>query len=81
MRLRTGSHDTSMRRRPTGSGWPTSPRLRGGRLYVPIWAGFVFLAVVLDVYSRRIVGVAVACAMLLPFRLLTGERGPGRSTA
>ena len=48
---------------------------------MPIWAGFVFLAVVLDVYSRRIVGVAVACAMLLPFWLLTGERGPGRSTA
>ena len=28
--------------------------------YVPTWAGFVFLAVVLDVYSRRIVGWAMA---------------------
>ena len=27
--------------------------------YVPTWAGFVFLAVVLDVYSRRIVGWAM----------------------
>ena len=24
--------------------------------YVPTWAGFIFLAVVLDVWSRRIVG-------------------------
>ena len=28
--------------------------------YVPTWAGFVFLAVVLDVFSRRIVGWAMA---------------------
>jgi putative transposase len=28
--------------------------------YVPTWAGFLFLAVVLDVYSRRIVGWAMA---------------------
>ncbi|MGN6108091.1 MAG: IS3 family transposase, partial [Kofleriaceae bacterium] len=27
--------------------------------YVPTWAGFVYLAVVLDVYSRRIVGWAM----------------------
>jgi putative transposase len=27
--------------------------------YVPTWAGFVFLAVVLDVWSRRIVGWAI----------------------
>jgi putative transposase len=28
--------------------------------YVPTWAGFLYLAVVLDVYSRRIVGWAMA---------------------
>jgi putative transposase len=27
--------------------------------YVPTWAGFIFLAVVLDVWSRRIVGWAI----------------------
>ncbi len=28
--------------------------------YVPTWAGFLYLAVVLDIYSRRIVGWAMA---------------------
>ncbi len=28
--------------------------------YVPTWAGFLYLAVVLDVWSRRIVGWAMA---------------------
>ena len=28
--------------------------------YVPTWAGFIFLAVVLDVWSRRVVGWAIA---------------------
>ncbi len=28
--------------------------------YVPTWAGFLFLAVVLDAFSRRIVGWAMA---------------------
>lgn len=27
--------------------------------YVPTWAGFIYLAVVLDVWSRRIVGWAI----------------------
>ena len=27
--------------------------------YVPTWSGFVFLAIVLDVWSRRVVGWAV----------------------
>lgn len=27
--------------------------------YVPTWAGFIFLAIVLDVWSRRIVGWAI----------------------
>ena len=37
---------------------PASPR--GGRLYVPTLAGFLYLAIVLDVFSRRIVGWAMA---------------------
>ena len=28
--------------------------------YIPTWAGFLYLAVVLDVFSRRIVGWAMA---------------------
>ena len=32
----------------------------GGRLYVPTLAGFLSLAIVLDVFSRRIVGWAMA---------------------
>ena len=28
--------------------------------YVPIWAGFLYLAVVLDVFSRRVVGWSMA---------------------
>jgi putative transposase len=31
--------------------------------YVPTWAGFLFLAVVLDVFSRRVVGWAMATHM------------------
>ena len=30
--------------------------------YVPTWAGFIYLAIVLDVWSRRIVGWAIARA-------------------
>jgi transposase InsO family protein len=30
--------------------------LRATHPYVPTWSGFLFLAVVLDVFSRRIVG-------------------------
>jgi transposase InsO family protein len=32
--------------------------------YVPTWQGFLYLAVVLDVFSRRIVGWAMAEHML-----------------
>lgn len=31
--------------------------------YVPTWAGFLFLAVVIDVFSRRVVGWAMASHM------------------
>jgi putative transposase len=31
--------------------------------YVPTWAGFIYLAIVLDVWSRRIVGWAIAKQM------------------
>ena len=34
------------------------PRLREGRLYVATWAGFVYVAFVIDVYARYIVGLA-----------------------
>jgi putative transposase len=36
----------------TGSGSPTSP--------LPTWSGFLYLAIVLDVWSRRVVGWAMA---------------------
>ena len=40
--------------------------------YVPTWAGFVFLAIVLDVFSRRVVGWAMATHLRteIKFRLL-----------
>lgn len=41
----------------TNSGWRTSPTCR---TYVPTRAGFLYLAVVLDAFSRRIVGWAMA---------------------
>ena len=31
--------------------------------YVPTWAGFLYLAVVLDVFSRRIVGWSMAATL------------------
>ena len=31
--------------------------------YVPTWAGFIYLAVVLDVWSRRVVGWAIGETM------------------
>ena len=30
------------------------------RIYVPTWTGFLFLAVVLDAFSRRVVGWSMA---------------------
>ena len=53
---------------------------------MPTWAGFIYLAVVLDVWSRRIVGWAIgetmssglvisALNMLWPMRVTTGGAG------
>ena len=39
--------------------------------YVPTWAGFVYLAIVLDVFSRRVVGWSMAHHL----RTRTGARG------
>ena len=33
--------------------------LRPTHPYIPTWAGFLYLAIVLDVFSRRIVGWAM----------------------
>ena len=52
-RHRIGSSGASMRMRRTGSGSPTSPTSRPE-------AGFLYLAIVLDVFSRRVVGWAMA---------------------
>ena len=53
---------------------------------MPTWAGFIYLAVVLDVWSRRIVGWAIgetmssglvisALNMVLSMRILNGGAG------
>lgn len=49
--------------------------------YVPTWAGFLFLAIVLDVWSRRIVGWAIDEQMtteivLAALNMATGQRRP-----
>ena len=49
--------------------------------YVPTWAGFVFLAVVLDVFSRRVVGWAMATHLrtelvLAALNMAIGRRRP-----
>ena len=49
--------------------------------YVPTWAGFVFLAVVLDVFSRRVVGWAMATHLrtelvLAALNMAIGQRRP-----
>ena len=49
--------------------------------YVPTWAGFVFLAVVLDVFSRRIVGWSMADHLrtelvLEALNMAVGQRRP-----
>ena len=49
-----GTHRLKSIAEPTAS--PTVPLAT----YVPTWAGFVYLAIVLDVFSRRVVGWAMA---------------------
>ncbi|ODS99156.1 MAG: transposase [Lautropia sp. SCN 69-89] len=49
--------------------------------YVPTWAGFIFLAIVLDVWSRRIVGWAIGEQMttelvLAALNMATAQRRP-----
>ena len=44
--------------------------------YIPTWAGFLYLAVVLDAYSRRIVGWSMATT--LAKQLVLGQREQGR---
>lgn len=49
--------------------------------YVPTWAGFIFLAIVLDVWSRRIVGWAIGEQMtsdlvLAALNMAIGQRQP-----
>jgi putative transposase len=50
--------------------------------YVPTWAGFIFLAVVLDVFSRRVVGWAIGQDMstelvLRALNMALAQRKPG----
>ena len=50
--------------------------------YVPTWAGFIFLAIVLDVWSRRIVGWAIgeqmtADLVLAALNMALQQRKPG----
>ena len=49
--------------------------------YVPTWAGFVYLAIVLDVFSRRVVGWAMATHLrtelvLAALNMAIGQRRP-----
>jgi putative transposase len=49
--------------------------------YIPTWAGFLYLAVVLDVFSRRIVGWAMATHLrtelvLAALNMALGQRHP-----
>jgi len=45
------------------------PRLREGRLYVHTWAGFAYVAFVIDAYARRIVGWKVNTSATASFVL------------
>ncbi len=51
--------------------------------YIRTWAGFTYLALVIDVYSRRIVGWALAPHMRtgLPLEPWSWRSGPGSSSA
>jgi len=49
--------------------------------YVPTWSGFLYLAVVLDVFSRRIVGWAMGTSLktelvLDALQMATAQRRP-----
>ena len=62
-------------------GETTQPALSEDIIYVPTWAGFVYLAIVLDVFSRRVVGWAMATRLrtervLAALNMDIGQRGP-----
>ena len=64
--VRSRRHTGSLWATPSGSRWATVDTAAGpDRLwvaditYVPTWAGFLYLAVVLDAWSRRVVGWAM----------------------
>ena len=48
--------------------------------YVPTWAGFVYLAVVLDVWSRRVVGWSIGQSMTADLVLAGAEHGAVAAT-
>ena len=43
--------------------------------YIPTWAGFLYLAVVLDAFSRRIVGWSMATTLRRPTGTSRAEHG------
>jgi putative transposase len=49
--------------------------------YVPTWAGFIILAIVLDVWSRRVVGWAVGEQMTTDLVTHRVEHGRSRSAS
>ncbi len=83
---------TTTRRRPRRAAGPGSRpaglrRRRPDRLwvaditYIPTWAGFLYLAVVLDVWSRRVIGWAMATHLrtelvLDALNMAVGQRRP-----
>ena len=44
--------------------------------YIPTWAGFLYLAVVLDTFSRRIVGWAMETHLRTELVLQAAQPGP-----
>lgn len=49
--------------------------------YVPTWAGFLFLAVVLDAWSRRVVGWSIATHLRTELVLEALDHGPRAAAA
>ena len=64
----TWSTATSPRRRRTDCGWPHLT-------YVATWSGFVYVAFVMDVFSRRIVGWRASTSLRADLALDALEQG------